>query len=266
MSLLMPEYERQLRAAARRMAGAGVAPARPARGPVGSRLLMAVTGAVAVAVALAAILLIGHRVAPRPIEPAAPLPAVQYDCAPHQVLRTRGRLVAVAHGTIAGHSWTVQADQGRRGFAAVQAGRLLLAGRAYGFCRTGLDIELVNAGPRGVVYGLAARVYEAPIVVEAAPAHPGSRPVPAHHYPATRQAVRGGVVFLRVLPASACAYRGLGVSAPERPISATANRAIIGLTGPYTHACAPGQLRRTVPQPTPPPAGSSQGPQPQPAG
>jgi hypothetical protein len=155
-------------------------------------------------------------------------------------------LGAVAAWTIAWQLWTLELDSPRRGLRSVQAGRLLLAGHAYGFCKAKLDLELVNAGPRGIAYGLAARPYLPPIVIEGTTAHgTPSHPVVASKYPATTRRVANVTVFLRALPASACAYRVLAVAAAESPTSSGAGRSTVALNGPFTRSCPPGQLRQT---------------------
>jgi hypothetical protein len=258
----MPEYERQLRAAARRLAGDPEPSAKPLHGGLGARLFLGLTGAIAVAVIVAAIVLIGHRAPSGVSSPGSSLPAIQYDCAPHQVLRTVGQLVPSAHGAVRGQRWTLEVDSGRQGLASVQAGRLVLGGRAYGFCATRLDLELVNAGPQGLVYGLAAAPYRPPIVVEATTARgTAANPVPAAQYLAATRQVPGATLFLRALPASACAYDALALAVPQRATSAGAGNTTLAMTGPFTRSCAPGQLRQTpqlgagpgTPQIAPPP-------------
>jgi hypothetical protein len=253
MSLLMPEYERQLRAAARRLARHPDEATRPVRasrgGGLGSRLFLALTGAIAVLVAVAAVVLIGNHGSPAVNSPGAALPAVQYDCAPHQILRTTGRLVPAAHGTVGGERWTFEVDSARHGLGSVQAGRFLLGGRQYGLCDTGLNIELVNAGPRGVVYGFAGRPYTAPIVVEASTGRgTTTHPVRASQYPAVTRQVAGAILFVRALPAPACAYRGLAVGAPRGTTVVGATEGTLTMTGPFERACAAGQLLQTPKQ------------------
>lgn len=241
MSLLMPEYERQLRAAARRLAGDSAAVVKPARSRLGSWLLLGFTAAVTVAVAAAAVVLIGHR---GQSTPAAGPPATQYNCAPHQILRTKGPLVPTARGTVRGQRWTLELDSARHGLRSVQAGRLMLGGRGYGFCKTGLDLELVNAGPHGIAYGLAARPYRPPIDIEATTKHgTAGHPVKAHDYPARTRDVPQATLFLRALPASACAYDGLAVSASERPANSGTGQGVLTFYS-FTRACARGQLRQ----------------------
>jgi hypothetical protein len=175
----------------------------------------------------------------------SPRPTTQYDCARHLILRTKGPLVPAAHGTIGRRRWTLEVDSARHGVRRVQAGRLILGGRVYGFCESRLNVELVNAGPHGIVYGLAARLYRPPIVVEATTAHGTPRkPVRAHQYPARTRQVSEATLFLRALPASACAYRDLAVTAAERPTRSGGGRSVlVGYT--FTRSCAPGQLRHS---------------------
>ena len=101
----------------------------------------------------------------------------------------------------------MEVDDARHGLGHVQAGRFLVGGRAYGFCQTGLDLELVNAGPHGVAYGLASRPYRPPIVIEATTARgTAANPVSADKYRAMTRQVPGATLFVRALPPSACAY------------------------------------------------------------
>src|SRR5579884_1097693 len=67
---------------------------------------------------------------------SSPRAATRYDCARHQILRPKGPLVVAAHGTIERRRWTLEVDSARHGFRRVLAGRLMLGGRAYGFCDT----------------------------------------------------------------------------------------------------------------------------------
>lgn len=254
MSLLMPEYERQIRATARRLArDTGLKATKPSQ--FGARLVLVASGVVALAVAATAVVLLGHRGAPD-LTAGSALPAVQYACAPKEVIRPKGRLVAVARGTIGGRRWTLEADSRRHGVSRVQAGQLLLGGHAYGFCKTPLDIELVNSGPHGVVYGLATGRYRPPITIEATTAHGTAKhPVPAHSYPAITRHVSSATLFLRALPASACAYRQLAVTAPMAARVSRRNdrtsegksvsHTFLGMTATFARACAPGQLRQT---------------------
>lgn len=266
MTQLMPEFERQLRAAARRLIDEAEPRKIPGHSALGGRLVMSLSVAVAIAVALGAVLLAGHRVATIPTRPGAALPQVQYDCAPHQILRPKGRLVATAHGTVDGRAWTLEVDAARSGVAAVQAGRFLFGGHAYGFCTGELDIELINAGAHGIVYGYASRLYRGPVTIEAS-THRGTAadPVRASDYPVAIRRTRGIIVYARALPASACAYHGLAVALPQRPAVANATATQLTMTGLFTGACAPGQLRQArqdsspaAPQTVPPPGLSPQ--------
>lgn len=210
---------------------------------------------------VAGVVLLVAVLAAGPAGANSPRHAVQYNCSRHHILHTRGPLVQAAHGTIGRQHWTLEVDTARHGIRRMLAGRLLLGGRAYGFCATRpppvrgkafrgdstgvLDVELVNAGPHGIVYGLAARLYRPPIVIEATTAHGTPRkPVRAHNYPARTRAISQATLFLRALPASACAYRDLAVSAHEHPTrSGTGIGVLEGYS--FTRSCAPGQLRHS---------------------
>ena len=184
-------------------------------------------------------MVIGHHGPLGVSSPGTALPAIQYDCAPHQILRTEGQLVPTAHGTIGGPRWTLEVDSAREGLPSVQAGRFLLGGRAYGFCDTGFDFELVNAGSHGIVYGLGPRPYHPPIVIEATTAHgTAAHPVHSNNYLAKTRRVPGATLFVRALPASACAYHDLAAAA-ERP------RAAVVFLTEFTRSCLPGQLLQT---------------------
>jgi hypothetical protein len=254
MSLLMPEYDRQLRAAARRLAGDSQTSSSPSRGGLGSWVLLGLAGVLTVIVAVAGVVVIGHRGSDTSAV-GGPRPAIQYNCPRHEILRAKGPLVPTAHGTVAGRRWTLELDSARHGLRSVQAGRLTLGRRAYGFCQTrpsvhgfpsgALDVELVNAGPHGIVYGLASRLYRPPIVIEATTAHGTRRhPVAAYKYPAMIRQVPRATIFLRALPKPACAYDQLSLSAQERSTSSGTGLGV-DVFYTFTRSCAPGQLRHS---------------------
>lgn len=131
----------------------------------------------------------------------------------------------------------------------MQAGRFLLSGRAYGFCETGLDIELVDAGPRGIVYGLATALYRPPIVIEATTAQgTAAHPARADTYPATTRPVPGATLFLCALPASACKYRALAVTGPQGATLVGGSQSTVSITGSFTRSCRTGKLLQTPQQ------------------
>jgi hypothetical protein len=191
----------------------------------------------------------------------------QYNCSPKQILRTSGRLIQIAHGAIGGQPWMLEVDGARHGLASVQAGRLILDGHAYGFCHTGIDVELVNAGPHGIVYGLATRRYQRPIVIQATTKHGTAKnSVSAQDYPAMSRQIPGGTLFLRALPASACDYRGgFGLTAPAGSTTSSAGTSsaqVLILVGRFTPSCAPGQLLKGAPQGAQPSGRHAAGPAP----
>src|ERR1700719_3877492 len=71
----------------------------------------------------------------------SPRPATQYACKRRHILHAEGPLVQAAHGTIGRRRWKLEVDSARHGIRSVQAGRLILDGRAYGFCDTRLKVE-----------------------------------------------------------------------------------------------------------------------------
>jgi mono/diheme cytochrome c family protein len=86
-------------------------------------------------------------------------------------------------------------------------------------------------------------------VIEATTAHgTAANPTPAYKYPTTTRQVAEATLFLRALPASACAYRGLAVTAPQRATRGGASRTTLAMTGTFTRSCAPGQLLQTPQQ------------------
>lgn len=254
MSPLMPEYERQLRAAAKRLGHEQ----RPAGS--GSRILLTITAVVAVAAA--AIILIGHHPAgSADSNGSGGLAQTQYDCGARGTLAPIGPFVTTAHGIVAGRRWSLQTDSSRRGADAVRAGRFLVDGHAYGICRGGLDVELIDAGQHGIVYGFATRPYAPPIVLEATTAHgTAQHPVPAYRYPAATRSVPGGTLFVRALPSPACAYRDLAVALPKAVQGGNSSQ--VTLLGDFARPCEPGRLVATpqqgsgpsTPSVAPPPA------------
>jgi hypothetical protein len=229
----LSDDEKQLRAAARRLSE------QERSAGLFSRAFLVVACAIAVAIAAAGVVLIGQRNGgPPQSAPAAP---AQYNCGSGATLPTLGPLFPAAHGDVDGHRWVLEIDQARHGANAVRAGRFLLDGRAYGICRQKVDFELIDATPHGIVYGFAVAPFIPPVVIEATTARgTASSPVPAYHYPATTRHVPGGTLFVRALPASACAYKSVAATVTKRP-SATASSSEL-LFGQFTGPCHLGHL------------------------
>lgn len=244
MSLLMPELERQLRAAARaRGAEHDRRPRRriPGLGPI----LITLSLAAVAAVALPAILLLGHRgpsttaaargAIPQPIPGqrtafetcTGRLSLLRTSRAPSVLSKaSRAGYVVEAQGSLAGHAWSLFARSGENGFQAVEDGRFGLDGRAYGMCPGApnpAEFSLIDAGAHGIVYGYIA--------------DPGSYTISLHLGPNAStpllREVLGGTFFIQVLPKPACSYPSLTLTARTS-----------GATFEHTYSfgrCAPGQ-------------------------
>ena len=224
MTLLMPELERQLRAAAR--ARGAQNDRRPRRRIPGLGPLMLALSVVAVAaVALPAILLIGHR-SPSTAAPAGggipraiPGETTSFETCRGRFSRFRttqapsvlsgafrATYVLEAQGSLAGHNWRLFARRGENGLQAVEDGRLGLDGRAYGMCPGApnpAEFSLIDAGAHGIVYGYIA--------------DPGNYTISLHLGPnASKPRLRnvlGGTFFIQALPKSACSYPSLTLTA-----------------------------------------------------
>lgn len=229
MSLLLPELERQLRDVVDSRLGSP----RVSRGRwrAGARVaLIAVAVVPALAIAVLAVALLGRH-AKAPSTPASP-------SAPHRLITTaRHRLIGpvgggvcagragavsmdartgvVAHspeatrqvlgGTIAGYRWSLQAKAGEAGFSAIQDGRLILDGRAYGMCGPGASspaFGLIDAPGHGIVYGYVTG--RGPVSVRLS--GPG---VPSIGVEVISVPGGGGDFLIGTLPASACGYKSV---------------------------------------------------------
>lgn len=224
MSLLMPELERQLRAAAR---ARGTEHARrPSRRVPGVGPLMVALSVVAVvAVALPAVLLLGHR-SPRTTAPASggiprliPGEATSFETCGRRSSRLRtgqapsvrsgasqAAYIVESQGSLAGHTWSLFARRGENGLQAVEDGRLRLDGRAYGMCPGApnpAEFSLIDAGAHGIVYGYIADPGNYTIRLQ---------PGPKDSAPLWRK-VLGGTFFIQALPKPACSYHSLTLTA-----------------------------------------------------
>jgi mono/diheme cytochrome c family protein len=145
----------------------------------------------AVAVAVLAAFVIGDRsrAAVGPVRAASCAHGLNLASPPGE--RSVPALVTVARGAIDGYRWRL------RLIAGLGIGRFILGPHSYVACLD--DVELIDASPHGILYGLIA----SPGVHSVYLAHvPGASP------PTLRQ-VRAGTFFVQALPKSACAYRRL---------------------------------------------------------
>jgi hypothetical protein len=163
---------------------------------------------------------------------AAVAPIANSDCSPPTDAATSGGLAAtltskateVAHGTVAGHSWSLWSARGQSGANGLENGGLLINGRAYGLCPgfpNPAELELADVGPAGIVYGVIG--YPGLATVHLYTSTVGTfdtgRPLPA---PAVT-VVRGVSFFIGALPKSACAYPSLELNAAAKQGSSRHN-------------------------------------------
>jgi hypothetical protein len=143
--------------------------------------------------------------------------------------------VRVASGTIGGQQWSLWSRKGSRGISAIRNGGLVLSGRWYGLCSsygTGpASLELINAGQKGVVYGLVASTAYHQLQLAGRAGRAGRRQLPTPAF----SPVQGGVFLIGQLPSSACDYRSLTLY-PAGRIRYVSYQIVLGGT------CAPGQL------------------------
>ncbi len=113
----------------------------------------------------------------------------------------------VASGSVAGQSWTLWAKKGVTGVNAIEDGGVVLGGRWYGLCggypNLG-EMELIDAGTRGIDYGFVAFPGKIGVKLTSAGALPS---------PQVRQVASGISFFIGELPKSACAYSTMVLNA-----------------------------------------------------
>ena len=120
--------------------------------------------------------------------------------------------VRVASGTVGGQPWSLWSRKGAHGIDGVKDGGLVLSGRWYGLCSSlggvgPASLELINASPDGVIYGLVASPYNHQLQLAGRADYGGRQPLPAP----TFRSVQGGTFLIGLLPDSACDYRTLTV-------------------------------------------------------
>jgi hypothetical protein len=170
---------------------------------------------------------------------AAVVPYANSDCSPQTSAATSGgpaatltgKATEVAHGTVAGHGWSLWSARGRSGANGLEDGGLVLDGRAYGLCPgfpNPAELELADVGT-GVVYGVIGYPGLAKVDLYQSTAGTfdrGSRlPAPSV------TVVRGVSFFIGALPGSACAYPSLELNSTSPGVSAEHNLGFGACTG-----------------------------------
>jgi DNA-binding beta-propeller fold protein YncE len=115
--------------------------------------------------------------------------------------------VQVASGSVAGQPWTLWAKQGVTGVNAIEDGGVVLGGRWYGLCAgypNQGEMELIDAGPRGIVYGFVAFPGQIGVKLTSGGALPA---------PQVRRVAAGISFFIGELPGSACTYSTMTLNA-----------------------------------------------------
>jgi YVTN family beta-propeller protein len=117
--------------------------------------------------------------------------------------------VRVASGAAGRQAWSLWAKKGVADPYGIELGGLVLNGRWYPLCSHGLspgpdgNLQLVDAGARGIVYGYIQ--HPTKVTIRLGNHHPRWTPESV--------LLAGTTFFIFQLPRSACAYRGLAVNA-----------------------------------------------------
>ncbi len=210
MSLLMPELERQLRAAARELARASSTEQPRARRRRRRRfdlgaVVLAASVLAALAIGAVALVTLGHRTA-SPAAPGAAAGGLISPVCPRATVvgsALKPRYFTVARGAVAGEVWSFREPYGVSGPAAGYLGRLHFGGHVYGLCPSQAQLQLIDRAGDGVVYGFIGARGVRSVQVGAGRGH-----LLAVH----RVSVIGGVFFIRSLPHPACTYRDIGLA------------------------------------------------------
>jgi hypothetical protein len=215
-------------------------PRRPGRwrlrpGPFTRRTGIALATAVAVVTAGGTFVAIAASSGPSPAAArtdAAVVPFANSDCSPQTDAATSGgpastltgKATEVAHGTVAGHSWSLWSAHGQSGANGLEEGGLVVDGRAYGLCPgfpNPAELELADIGSAGLVYGVIGYPGLAKVDLYQSSAGTFDRGLSLPSPSVT--VVRGASFFIGTLPKSACDYSSLELNATSPGVSAEHN-------------------------------------------
>ena len=162
---------------------------------------------------------------------AAVVPDANSDCSPQTEAATSGgpaaaltsKATEVAHGTAAGHSWSLWSARGQSGANGLENGGLVLDGRAYGLCPgfpNPAELELANIKP-GLVYGVIgySGLAQVHLYTSTAGTFDTGQALPAPSV----TVVHGVSFFIGALPKSACDYPSLELNATAKQGSSQHN-------------------------------------------
>jgi hypothetical protein len=160
-------------------------------------------------------------------------PYVNSDCSPQTNPATSGgpastltsKATEVAHGTVAGHAWSLWSRHGQSGANGLEEGGLLLDGRAYGLCPgfpNPAELELADIGTgTGIVYGVVGYHGLAKVDLYQSTAGTFDKGTPL---PKPSVSIVNGVsFFIGTLPRSACDYPALELNSTSPGVSAEHN-------------------------------------------
>jgi hypothetical protein len=216
---------------------------RRALGPLNRRKVLAVAAAVATVAAAGTFAAIASSGSPAPVRTDADVvPYANSDCSPQTNPATSGGPAAtltshateVAHGTVAGHGWSLWSAHGQSGANGLEEGGLVIDGRAYGLCPgfpNPAELELADVGT-GIVYGVIG--YKGHAKVDLYKSTAGTFDKGALLPTPSVTVVQGVSFFIGALPGSACDYPSLELNSTSPGVSAEHN---LGF-GP----CTAGQL------------------------
>ena len=159
-------------------------------------------------------------------------PATNSSCSPTTIASSSGAPAAtitanakqVASGTIAGQSWSLWSKNGESGANGLENAGLVVNGHAYGLCPgfpNPAELELLDAGSRGIVYGVIGYPGKAKVQLSLTTVHTfeSHQALPAP----TVQVVNGVSFFIGTLPRSACDYSALELNSTSKSYSAEHN-------------------------------------------
>jgi hypothetical protein len=163
---------------------------------------------------------------------AAVIPFANSHCSPQTDAATSGgpastltgKATEVAHGAVAGHSWSLWSARGQSGANGLEEGGLVIDGRAYGLCPgfpNPAELELADVGPAGLVYGVIGYPGLAKVDLYQSTAGTFDRGLGLPSPSVT--VVRGVSFFIGTLPKSACDYSSLELNATSPGVSAEHN-------------------------------------------
>lgn len=125
------------------------------------------------------------------------------------VTPTPDGMIRAAGGRVSGIAWQLRVKPLTETLGATEHGRLSLGAGQYGLCSlrpVPVPFGLVDAGPRGIVYGYVEGAGSYRITVSA-----GSTPLAS--------SVTDTFFFIGALPRPACSYRALTVTATATPVT-----------------------------------------------